>query len=384
MHTPTQADIMELTQREREICVSLYLPVPQSGAEMQRDKILARNNIKTAKELLLVQGWSAMEVDELMHPGEQLLMESQFAEENAKGVGIFLAPRFMRSYALPFAVETRAVVAHHFYIMPLLMLGEFNQSFYILAFSRNQVRLVHGTQSRVTQVISDVVPENLQDALGSEISEKQGGFRPLPASVGGGNHQAIFYGQGAGPDDKKDELVRYLRVIDQNLNKHLEGRTEPLVLAAASYLFPLYHEANTYPHLMKPGIPGNPEHKAPEQLRREAWEIVQPQFKRVEHAARDKFSQWLGTGVASCDLEEVVPAAFDGRIGTLFVTRGLLRWGNFDMVSRKIFLKPDGGTDGEELLNLAAIHTLANGGNVYSLDRKEMPAEATIAALFRY
>ena len=40
--------------------------------------------------------------------------------------------------------------------------------------------------------------------------------------------------------------------------------------------------------------------------------------------------------------------------------------------------------DGEDLIDNAVVKTLANGGEVFLLDRKKMPAETQMAAVMRY
>jgi hypothetical protein len=37
-----------------------------------------------------------------------------------------------------------------------------------------------------------------------------------------------------------------------------------------------------------------------------------------------------------------------------------------------------------DLINMAAIKTLTQGGDVYALEKEDMPQEASIAAIFRY
>jgi dipeptide transport system substrate-binding protein len=57
---------------------------------------------------------------------------------------------------------------------------------------------------------------------------------------------------------------------------------------------------------------------------------VEPWFRKEQEEARVRYRQSIGTGLASNNLEEIVPAAHHGRIGYLFVEVGQEKWGTFD------------------------------------------------------
>jgi len=64
--------------------------------------------------------------------------------------------------------------------------------------------------------------------------------------------------------------------------------------------------------------------------------------------------------------------------------RGVQQWGLFDRTSGQlqVFEKEQNGC--EDLLELAAVHTLANKGTLYFVEKNDMPVDAPAAALFRY
>lgn len=384
MNTPSKAEIIELIESDRGTCVSIYVPRRRTDTLAQQDRILLKNLSRNAEELLLAHNWRPSDVQEFLQPVHDLMEEDLFWQEHAEALALFISPQFLRRYLLPRTLDPLVVVAHHFDVIPLLCLQQANDSFHILALSRNHVGLLHGTRYNIEKVNAEGLPENLQQALGNEISEKQSGFRNLPASVGGGGRQAIFYGQGGGPDESKDEILRYFRVIDSALHDHLRNERTPLVLAGVEYLFPLYREANTYPYLVEEGIEGNPEKASLDQLRARAWNIVEPQFRRAEQEALATYRELAGTGLTSWDLEEILSAALEGRVRVLFVNPHVQRWGTFNPATGTVSLQRIDGQDGEELLNLATVYALSHGGLVYCLDPETMPESVPIAAIFRY
>jgi hypothetical protein len=79
-----------------------------------------------------------------------------------------------------------------------------------------------------------------------------------------------------------------------------------------------------------------------------------------------------------------VEAAYHGKIDSLFVPIGEHSWGWFDL-ERDVVHHSKGPKNGEhDLINMAAIKTLTQSGDVYALEKDEMPSNSSIAAIFRY
>ena len=116
---------------------------------------------------------------------------------------------------------------------------------------------MEGTGRNVQEIELESVPKSLDEALQYDELEKQVRFRT--GSVSGGTGMAMVSGHGGVADDTKDNLLKYFRLIDRGLHDLLRDERAPLVLAGVEYLFPIYREANTYPHLIEEGIPGNPK-----------------------------------------------------------------------------------------------------------------------------
>ena len=159
-----------------------------------------------------------------------------------------------------------------------------------------------------------------------------------------------------------------------------------LVLAGVDYLHPIYKEANTYPYLVDEGIEGNPEELSAEELHERAWAIVQPLFLAAQKEAAAQYRQLAGAGSeqASNDLKEVVPAAYHGRVETLFVAVGLQQWGTFDPETNTVQVHEEAEPGDEDLLDFAAVQALLNSGTVYAVEPEKVPDETPLAAVFRY
>jgi hypothetical protein len=364
------------------------MPTHCTGFEIQQDPIRLKNLLGKAEERLLARGLRTPEARELLEPAEKLLQDSLFWQHQSDGLAIFLSSEDFRYYRLPFDFEELVVVTDRFHIKPLLPLLSGDGRFYVLALSQSKLRLLQGTRYSVSEIDLEKVPPSLAEVLKFNDPEKRFQFHTSTRTPGGkGERPAIFHGHGvASADDPKDYISRYFHRVDEGLHDLLQGEQAPLVLAGVDYLLPIYREANTYPHLVDEGIEGSPEELGAEELHEQAWAIMQPLFVAEQEEAAAQYRQLAGAGSeqASNKLEEVVPAAYHGRVETLFIAVGFQQWGTFDPATNTVQVHEEADPGDEDLLDFTAIQTLLNSGMVYAVEPQKVPDEALLAAVFRY
>jgi hypothetical protein len=321
------------------------------------------------------------EVQEFLGPARALLEDPAFWKNQSEGLAFFLAAAFVRAYRLPVAFAELVAVAPRFHVTPLLPFLSDNGRFFVLALSANAVRLLQGTHYGVSEVDLRGVPHSLAEALLTHDTDNVLTFHARP--VGGiGSWGAIFSGHGVGIDDAKDDLLRYFQKIERGLHPLLREEKAPLLLAAVDYLLPLYRKANTYPRLLDEGVEGNPDRLSNKELHARAWELVGPRFHRAQEGAVAQYRQLAGTGRTTRELQEVVPAAFAGQVETLMLARGRQQWGTFDTASLRVEEHDWAEPGDEDLLNLAAVHTLRHGQTVFAVEPGEVPEGGLAAAVF--
>lgn len=387
MNTLSRDDLRTLMGKYEGLCVSIYMPTHRVGAGIQQDPIRLKNLLAEAEEHLLTRGLRTPEVKELLEPAGRLLQDGLFWQRQSDGLALFLSSEAFRSYRLPFDFDELVVVTDRFHVKPLFPLLSGGQ-FYVLALSQNEVRLLQGTRYSVSEVDLEGMPESLAETLRYNDPENRFQFHTSTRTPGGkGERPAIFHGHGvASADDPKDYISRYFHQVDEGLQDLLRDEQAPLVLAGVDYLHPIYKEANTYPYLIDEGIEGNPEELRAEELHERAWAIVQPLFLTTQEEAAARYRQLAGAGSeqASNDLKEVVPAAYHGRVETLFVAVGLQQWGTFDPETKTVRVHEEAEPGDEDLLDFATVQALLNSGTVYAVEPEKVPDEAPLAALFRY
>jgi hypothetical protein len=380
-------EIKTLVEQPEQTSVSIYMPTETAGRETRQNSIRFKNLIKQAEVQLDQYEPRHTSSVEFLQAAHQLDRD-EFWEHQDVGLALFIADGFFRYYRLPLQFEEMVVVGSRFQLKPLLPLLTGDGLFYILALSQEQVRLFACTQQNVSEIRLENVPQSVDDALQRDSPDEEIQFR-INTSRGGTNNpftqSGSYHGVGS-PDTDRDRLyiLEFCRAIDRALQDILHGQQAPMVIAAVEYLMPIYHQANSYPNLLESGITGNPENLKPEELRDRVWEIVKPHFLESQQAAIAQYHDLAGSGRTSTELKEAVAAAHYGRVDRLFVANGEQHWGTFNPDLNQVELHADMKPGDQDLLNLAAIQTILNGGTVYAVEPDQVPEDAPLAAVFRY
>jgi hypothetical protein len=390
-------DLRMLLQHEASPAASLFHPTERATFEPEQNTLRLKNLVSQAHDSLAERGLRRPQIEELLAPLNELLGDGEFWRHQLDGLAVYRSPELFRFYRLPFAVDERVVVGDRFYVKPLLPALAAEGHFYVLALSQNSVRLLRATHYSIEEVSLDDlgIPRSLAEALQYDDIEK-GALQHRPSARPGatGRSQAadrsgrggrhIFHGHGPGDEDAKNDILRFFQGVDRGITRLLGADQTPVMLAGVEYLHPLFRQASSYRHIVDTGIEGNPEQLSAAQLHERAWPLIEPLFKAPTERARAKFAAQIGTGLASADLGEILRAAHDGRVESLFVERGREIWGRYDPAGGELKLGGRPAPAEPDLLDLASKETLLRRGDVFLLDRNDMPAEDPIAAVFRF
>lgn len=380
MDIPTNDDLARLIERGSAPRVSLYMPTHRAGPDTRQDPIRLKNLLTEAEEGLVAAGLRRTIAKDQLAPVWQLQEDYEFWQQQQNGLAVFVEGDFVRSYRLPLAVPELAVVAPRFHLKPLLPIFTNDLLFYVLAISINDIRILECTPHGEAEVKVPDMPRNMADALWADDTEKSLQFRSFAGSSGG--DMAMFHG--STEVDKRDELLRYFRQVDDALTSYLNESRAPLILAAVDYLVPIYREASRYRSLADSHLGGNPELLRPDELRERAWEIARQGIEAAIDADAARYAELLGTGKATNRVDEAAIAAANGRIDVAFVALGVQHWGAFDAASNSVVLREEPEPGDQDMLDFIAMRTYINSGSVHVLPPEQMPGGEAVAAVYRY
>jgi hypothetical protein len=381
----TQA-LDELIDIEAEVCASFYIPTHEVGGEWRGDRIQLKNLLQDAEQQLEQMDIPEEDIDKLLEPARDMLLDESSWDEMREGLSIFTTPDSNYIFRLPFNVEPEIVIGERFHITPTLPWLAQNGVFYILTLSQNRIRLLECHPEGCEQIDLGPTPTRMQEALEYDdperrltlhTSEQQGDRIPS-------GDPAVFHGHGVGSDNQDANLRRFMQQVAKGVEDHLGAKNAPLLLYGVEENAAMYRDINKYPHLMEAFIHGNPDEKDAAQIADKASETLQDYYRRSQSKALERFNNHRGTDQVVDDLKAVLTHAFQARVAYLFVSIDDHIWGQFDPDTLEIKKNGNAGSKPVDLLNLCAIYTLKHGGEVYALPADEMPVESPVAALIRF
>ncbi len=385
MQSISQNELQSLIQKNGGACVSIFLPTVRVG-DTQQNKIRLKNLLRTAEKRLEEHEIRGPEAADLLKPARNLLDDQTWWEHQDDGLAIFLAKDVFKTFRLPISFGELVAIEKRFHLKPLFPLLKGDGHFYILCLTKRDIRLLSCQRFSVQPVDLGDMPSTFEEIMGN-LTRRSTMFQT--GSSNAVTRSPIFPGHGLTEDDFKAEIQKFFQLVDNNL-EHLAvdiDREAPFVLAGVEYLLPLFKESTRLPHVMEEGLTGNPEGLSAEELHAKAWEIVEPYFLTEQKKASERFGELQGTGRATWDIREILPAALDGRVDSIFTARGVRLWGTYDPESREIKLQEEQeaqSNGSEDLLDRAAIETYLRGGKVFAVEQQEVPQGHAAAAIFRY
>ena len=377
-------EIKLLMSNTEQPCISMYLPLAV-GNESVQAKITLKDLVREA-EVKLLETMRRPAVEELLAPMETFLFESRNWEKRGSGLAVFLAPGFFRHVLAPIEFSKRLMIGETFYVKPMLQLLNNPGEFYVLDLDLGKTRAFYGTEFTLQEIELQGTPLSLEEAMQYDDPENHLQFHTSTPSHGGeGRRAAQFHGHGGTTDYEKNNILRYFQQLDVGLQAAISASGTPVVLGGAEYLTAIYREASKYPALASQIIPGSMSNRQPLEIRKSAWQIAAPHYKQVEEKARARYSELLGTGLASNNPEDVILACCHGRVATLFVSLNRQIRGEIDLEAGTVTAFDEGDARaGHDLLNLAAMQAISQGGALFVLQPEDMPGGAALAAVYRF
>jgi len=380
----TKRDFDELARAEGEPLVSVYLATHRRGMEVQGDPIRLKNAIAEASVRAQEQGIDRKRVESLLAPADRLLHDQHFWQHQGEGLALFFGPDGMREFRLAHAIEDVVLVNRRFCLRPILPAVSEGERFHVLALSQNRVRLVACSRTSAREVDLRDIPRSLAEAVGYDWEQKSLQFHTSVAPATGGQRSSTFHGHGEANDKDKEELARFLRLVDDGVRALLNASNAPLVLAAVQYVADAYRDVSRYGALVSQTIEGSPDRLDARQLSERAWAFVAPMFQARRQRALAVVEQGHAAGRVVTDIGTAIADARASRIGTLFVRTGGPVWGRERPGDAAVEMHGKREPGDDDLLDLCVAHAIRTGASVHPVAQEDLPNGAPLAAVRRF
>ncbi len=380
MNIVTMSGLRELVSAPSENCISIFMPTQLVGPDSRQDEIRLRGLVTRAQKLLIAAGMLEEDTHELLRPISTLPLGTEWRMRK-QGLAVYRSRERFTTYWLDNPLMEDVFVAPQFFIRPLLPLVAPSIEFFVLALSRNEVRLLKATSNGFERLEPNGFPRNMEKALNLQGSERgEQVHTGMHAHVG--KEAGVFHGQGGHRDTIKDEVVEFCQLIDKALSPILKQHPWPLVLAGVEYELALFRRTTHYSQVVDEALHGNFDFVTDQALFDRGLPIARQYYETIRRKPLLKYESMTNRILTSDDLDEILSAARDGKIETLLVDS--LAELRRDDARHSSFGMAGSGSRNEDLINIVAAQTLLNGGNVYAAAQDELPSKAPMWAILRY
>lgn len=309
---PFTLETMRELAQHRENCITIYMPTARAGAETTVGARRLKSLLDQVERDLIDEGMSKGDREKLLAPAQQLITDSPFWQEQADGLGIFLAPDFFKTVRFSRELPLEVHYGNQFVLRPVLPIIASGNSVYVFAFGQQSVRFFEADRDTITQLDLGSIPAEMSEVAGTDPRESQLQHQHTD--------QTAYHGHGVGKEIDQLLNEKYVRRLAEGVDKELNNRPDkPLVLATVQENAATFRRFSKYKNIYPEIINGNPRRRNLEQIHRNTGEVVGDLNKANRDKAADHFRTLLGTGKASTDLDEIRQAVFEGRLERLLV-----------------------------------------------------------------
>lgn len=350
-------------------CVTIFLPPYHPGEGAGSPAALLKASVKEAARELAEHHSPKAVTENLLQPLDRLAHEPSLISGAHWSRVIFRSPSSFEIFLLTRRVQPSMRVGGTFSIRPLAPDLARSPAFYILALTQAGVSLLRCAGLHIEKAkLPAGVPDTLEAATAFDppdhTLENRSVVRASAGAMGG-----VLFGTGSDRERQQTYLRDFFKMIGRALQE-IEPEA-PLVLAGVAEEVALYRAAGAWRNLAHGSIAGHPDLQELPAMLRQAYEIL-----HADAVTRDAASLVAAReGAASrfsTDLAAILHAAFEGRVSHLYLDESAVR---IDVYERKKYRS----WGKEDLLNLAAVETIAHQGKVSELPEGSLDGNVAAA-----
>lgn len=171
-------DLSDVISTATGPCVSILMPVHPT--DLEQDRIVLKNLVTEAHELLCSRGMRGTDADQLLADVRDVISERTGGFNGIEGLAIYANPDGTTVFPLPFSVDPLTIVSDHFQVKPLFSLGSHIAEFFILALSRKHNRVIRCAGTAASEIDVPDMPKDLDTILPGHDRQIQIQNRSMP------------------------------------------------------------------------------------------------------------------------------------------------------------------------------------------------------------
>ena len=358
-------------------CVTILLPPYHPGEPAGSPAAVLKSNVQEVARQLAQRGLPKSASTNLLQPLQRLAEDPALVSGSHCGRAIFRSSSVFEQFQLTQPVQASLSIGGSFTIRQLIPALTRPSVFYVLDLSKTKVSLLRcdGFHTEVVK-LPPGVPDTLAEALALEPPDHDLGNRSAAGSSTGAMHRVRF-GTGSGRESEHAHLADYYKLVDRGLQKLLREPDIPLILAGVEEDTAAYRAVSTYRSLVKKSILGSSVSREQTEILRQAYSILRAENVERHRSALIAAKERTTPSRFLTDLDIILGAAFEGRVGQLYFDEGAERIGVFERGNFRNWGK-------EDLLNLVVVQTIIHHGKSCELPTKMMPDGSIAVGIMRF
>lgn len=356
--------------------VSIYQVVELIPPNAETEQVRFKNLQKAAKEKVK-ENCTGAECEALLKQLDSVPNDKMFWSANTGSVGFFFTPQETYYYQLNNNVKNDVVFGDKPAILPLIENYQYIDNYYLLCLSNDEFKLYRGIFDRIERVaLPEDAPTDMIKALGEEMTVRGKLERHGSGGEGGGE---AFHGYTEVSDEQEIDQENFFRIVDEYVYENYSRPSQlPVVLFALPEHHPIFQTVSKNSLLRKKGIELSPTSISDQEIQKEAAKYIDRLIKERHREVLDRYRETTPQYKLGDQFQDLAMASLEGRIETLFVEKSADVKGSIDENGQYV----DSGD--EDFLCELALNVMRTNGKVYVLEKAQMPALQSVAAIMRY
>ena len=356
-------------------CITVVVSIPNPLETAARFK----NSLRGLEKKLTEIGMGS-EAAQLTQPIRDFAASAETAGMWASSLVFYRAADLFRCFLLPEPANDMIAIGDRFQVRPLLSSLAREQRFHVLALSRRNLRLFACTHHRAEEVrLRGVAPHDMRAWMGTwrpdHVLNNRSSAGPTAGSMKG-----VAFTTSRDREREDQYLAHFFGEVGRGIDPLLRRDGSPLVLFGVKEDITIYRSASNYPRLLDGYVQGSPDNIEDRLLFERARGVVDEDKAESLTNTLAHFERHRDSGRVTSDFDQIISAAWEGRISDFVFSADSQMRGWFQEAAREVEERPDG----EDLVNATALRTIQRGGQAFSLRKSEMPVAADFAAVSRF
>lgn len=307
---------------------------------------------------------------------DALVADASFWRKATNSLSIILTKNNLFIHRLYVSVSDQYYVDDQPYLLGIIKNNQFNYTYYLLALNRDSLKLFLVDNHHLSSVIlTEDAPTDVARALGTELT---GGNMNYSVQGGTGYNGAskegvAYHGINTKDEEVKIDWTNYYQAVDLYFKEVFPNPEKlPIRLYALPENQTLFKKIAKNPYLtIDASVSLSPAQATIKEIEL-GMHKINAQLEALETASYNRLldKKFLD------QLNEILPAAAEGKISHLFISTALLKAVTTEMSNKEF--------DYRKLLSHVTNTILAKGGSVFVLDQEAAPDEKSLTAILRY